>query len=231
MSAQHNIKPIRVWGKGGPNPPKVAMILDELDVPHEFEPIKITEVKTPEYLAINPNGRLPTIHDPNTDLTLWESGAILLYIIENYDKDHKLSFPPGSHEAQLARQWLFFQTTGQGPYYGQAYWFSRQHEETIPSAVDRYIREINRVTGVLETHLGKQKELHGSSGDGPWLVGNKLSYADFAFVPWQGVAVRLFAGESGEYKEADYPLVTEWLAKLNARESVKKAMEWISMMK
>ena len=68
-----SIKPIKVYGKGGPNPPKVAFILEELDVPYELIDIPFTEVKKPEYLAINPNGRLPSIYDPSTDLTLWES--------------------------------------------------------------------------------------------------------------------------------------------------------------
>jgi glutathione S-transferase len=80
---------------------------------------------------------------------------------------------------------------------------------------------------VLEGQLAREKELHsGDAGfDGPWLVGNKLSYADIAFVPWQASIVKTFTA-SGDYDEAEFPLVTEWLAKLSARESVKKAMAW-----
>jgi glutathione S-transferase len=128
---------------------------------------------------------------------------------------------------------LFFQTTGQGPYYGQAFWFERLHSEKVQSAIDRYVQEMNRVTGVLEVHLTKQKQLYGSQDgfDGPWLVGNKLSYVDLAFVPWQMVAVHCFGGESGRYKEADYPLVTEWLARLKARKTVTDAMQWLSGLK
>lgn len=125
MSSQ--IKPIKVWGQGGPNPPKVAMILSELEIPHEIIAIPFTDVKKPEYVAINPNGRVPAIHDPNTDLTLWESGAIVEYLIERYDTKQKLSFPAGSAESYHAKQWLFFQTSGQGPYYGQAAWFIKYH--------------------------------------------------------------------------------------------------------
>jgi len=62
---------------------------------------------------------MPAIHDPNRDLTLWESGAIIEYLIEVYDKKQKLSFPAGSNEAYLAKQWLYFQVSGQGPYFGQ----------------------------------------------------------------------------------------------------------------
>ena len=115
-----NLLPIKVWGKGGPNPPRVAIMLEELNLPYEFQPITFSDVTNPAYLAINPNGRLPAIYDPNTDLTLWESGAIVEYLIERYDTTRKISFEPGSNEGQLARQWLFFQASGQGPYYGQA---------------------------------------------------------------------------------------------------------------
>ncbi|KAL2166289.1 hypothetical protein VTG60DRAFT_2973 [Thermothelomyces hinnuleus] len=226
MGSQSDLKPIKVYGKGGPNPPKVVIILEELGLPHEIEAVPYGDVKKPEYLAINPNGRLPSIRDPNAGLTLWESGAILEYLVDKYDTDHKLSFPAGSNEAYLAKQWLFFQTTGQGPYYGQAAWFTKYHHEKLPSAIDRYVNEIKRVTAVIEGHLARQKEEHGAKEgfDGPWLVGNKLSYVDIAFVPWQVIAKRLF-GETGQYNEDDYPLVKEWLGKLLARESVRKALE------
>jgi glutathione S-transferase len=99
------LKPIKVWGKGGPNPPKVAIMLAELGLPHELIFVPLSDVKKPEYLAINPNGRLPSIHDPNTGITLWESGAIVLYLIDRYDKDHKFSFEPGTPEHYHAQQW------------------------------------------------------------------------------------------------------------------------------
>ncbi len=226
MGSHSDLKPIRLYGKGGPNPPKVAIILDELNLPKEIDPVPFSDVKKPAYLAINPNGRLPSIHDPNTDLTLWESGAILEYLIDKYDTDRKLSFPPGSAEAYHAKQWLFYQTTGQGPYYGQAVWFIKYHPEKVQSAVDRYVNEVKRVTGVVEGHLARQKKEHGGKEgfDGPWLVGNKLSYVDIAFVPWQMAAAKIFP-EYG-FDVAEFPLVTEWIAKLGARESVKTAMDW-----
>lgn len=225
MSPSSNLQPIKVYGRAGPNPPKVAMILSELGLPHEFEPTSFAEVKTPAFLAINPNGRMPAIHDPNTNLTLWESGAILEYLVERYDSTAlQLSFTPGSNDAFLAKQWLFFQTTGQGPYYGQAVWFDRYHPEKLPSARDRYVAEIKRVTAVLEGHLARQKEEHGGKDrfDGPWLVGNKMSYVDFAFVPWQAGVPKILP-ESG-YDEDDFPAVKDWLARLKSRESVQKAL-------
>jgi glutathione S-transferase len=229
MSAQSNIKPIKVWGKGGPNPPKVAMILQELDLPHEIIDIEFSDLKKPDYLAVNPNGRMPAIYDPNTDLTLWESGAIIEYLIEKYDKAQKLSFPPETKEAYHAKQWLFFQTTGQGPYYGQGVWFSKYHPEKVQSAIERYLNEVKRVTGVMEGHLAKQKEQYGSQEgfDGPWFVGNKLSYVDFAFVPWQAVASGYFSQalpDGLKFNVDDYPLVKEWLAKMKTRKSVSSSL-------
>jgi glutathione S-transferase len=221
------LQSIKVWGKGGPNPPKVAIILSELALPHDITPIPLSKVKDPSYLAINPNGRIPAIHDPNTNLTLWESGAIVEYLVERYDKTHKISFPPASIEAQLARQWLFFQASGQGPYYGQASWFKKFHSEKVPSAVERYVGEINRVTGVLEGHLQQEKGKWESStagvGDGPWLVGNKYSFADIAFLSWQTIVTRVIQKEDGFDQEA-FPVVKDWLNRILQRSAVKVAM-------
>ena len=214
------IKPIKVWGAGGPNPPKVAIVLEELGVPYEVVPISFSDVKKPEYLAINPNGRIPSIYDSNTDLTLWESGAILEYLIERYDADHKLSFRPGTPESYHAKQWLYFQVSGQGPYYGQATWFKKFHPEQLPSAIERYTKEIIRVTGVLESALIQQKEKYGSAGDGPWLVGDKYTYADLAFISWQKAAGMVLTAD--EYNADDFPHVKEWLAKMVSRKAVEK---------
>ena len=215
MSSQ--IKPIKVWGLNGPNPSKVAIILTELGLPHDIVPIQFSEVKKPDYVAINPNGRLPSIQDPNTGLTLWESGAIIEYLIERYDTEHQLSFAPGTAESYHAKQWLYFQVSGQGPYYGQAVWFKRYHTEQLPSAVERYVKEINRVSGVLDKHLAQQKQEHGGS-DGPWLVGNKMSYADLAFIPWQNPLGIMLTKE--EYNGDDYPHVKEWIGKMTSRKTV-----------
>ena len=219
------MKPITVWGQGGPNPPKVAIVLEELGLPHEVIPIPLSDVKKPDYVAINPNGRIPAIHDPNTDLTLWESGAIIEYLIERYDTKHKLSFPPETSESYQAKQWLYFQVSGQGPYYGQASWFKKYHSEQIPSAIERYIKEVNRVSSVLDGHLGQQEgNLGGNTvSDGPWLVGNKISYADLAFVSYQKIMGMILSKE--EYNENDYPHLKQWLDKMTSRETVKNVLQ------
>ncbi|GIJ81585.1 hypothetical protein Asppvi_000084 [Aspergillus pseudoviridinutans] len=216
-----DIKPITVYGKGGPNPPRVAILLAELDLPHKIITVPLSKVKEPDYLAINPNGRIPAIYDPNTDLTLWESGAIIEYLVSHYDPNHRISFPAGSNLAALATQWLFFQASGQGPYYGQAAWFKKFHPEKVPSAVERYVKEINRVTGVLEGHLARQPVATG--GDGPWLVGGKCSFADLAWISWQFIITAIIQPDDG-YTVEDYPHVKDWLDRMMARPGVKKGM-------
>ncbi|KAF2636491.1 glutathione S-transferase [Massarina eburnea CBS 473.64] len=199
------------------------MVLETLNIPYEFAETTFANIKEPAYLAVNPNGRLPAIHDPNTDLTLWESGAIIEYLVETYDQENKLSFPRGSKEAFLAKQWLFFQVSGQGPYYGQAIWFQKYHPERIESAVTRYLDEVRRVTGVLESHLAKQKEAGGGGEEGPWLVGNRFSYADLAFVPWQVLFME--AAPEGRIDFEGFPVVRDWMRRLGEKEGIRKVLE------
>jgi len=213
-----SIQPIKIYGRHGPNPPKIIMVAEELGIPYQVESIGFPDLKKPEYLAINPNGRMPAIHDPNTNLTIWESGAIIEYLVDKYDTQHKISFAPGSNESYLAKQWLFFQVSGQGPYYGQAVWFTKYHSEQIPSAQERYYNEIKRVTSVLDGHLKKQPK----GADGPWLVGDKFSYADLAFVPWQHLS-QVILGKSADTSE--YTEVKAWLERLMKRKAIGPVME------
>lgn len=217
------LKPIKLYGAVGPNPPKIAIILQELHLPFEVVKIPYNDVKNPEYVAINPNGRLPAITDPNkNDLTIWESGAIIEYLTDTYDTEHSISFKQGTPEYWHARQWLYYQTTGQGPYYGQAAWFKKFHSEKLPSALDRYLKELARVSNVLEGWLAKQKEENPST-DGPWLVGDRISYADIAFVQWQRVIGLIISKE--EYDMGTFPLLNAWYEKIMARDAVKKGLE------
>jgi glutathione S-transferase len=108
---------------------------------------------------------------------LWESGAIIQYVIEQYDPDHHLSYTALDNR-HLCNQWLHFQMSGQGPYYGQSSWFRHLHAEKIPSAIERYDSEIKRIIGVLETVLAAKP------ADSQWLVGDKMTFADMSFMPW-----------------------------------------------
>ncbi|OBT71076.1 hypothetical protein VF21_09859 [Pseudogymnoascus sp. 05NY08] len=117
--------PITLWGHdSGPSAWKVAMVLEELNVPYTFKLIDFPDMKKEAYESINPNGRVPAIKGPNTGITLWESGAIIEYLVETYDKQHNISFAPGSKENYESEQWLFYDVTCQSPYFGQAVWFT-----------------------------------------------------------------------------------------------------------
>jgi glutathione S-transferase len=111
-----------------------------------------------------------------------------------------------------------FQVSGQGPYFGQATWFARFHPEKLPSAIDRYVNEIDRVTGVLNTALqGKD-----------WLVGHKCTYADLSFITWANVAKGLLA-QLGKLDILEkYPDYLRWMKEMEERPVVKEANEKIA---
>ncbi|OAA45457.1 glutathione-s-transferase theta, gst [Metarhizium rileyi] len=198
---------------GGPNPWKVAIILEELGLPYEHKFLDFKQVKEEPFISLNPNGRVPAIEDPNTGISLWESGAIIDYLIDTYDTAHKLQYT-STREKYQTRVWEHFQMSGQGPYFGQLIWFKRYHPEKVQSAVDRYAKEIRRVTGVIDSHLRKQKT--------EYLVGDRLTYADLMFVPW-AVAVSSLAGDSLDLSGFD--AYDAWLRKLTSRPSAAKIIK------
>jgi len=209
-------QPIKLFSHAlGPNSWKVSIVLDELDVPYELEFKEMDQLHTPEYEKYNPNGRIPAIVDPNTETTLWESGAIIKYLIDTYDKSGKLTIATAPDKYYLD-QWLFFQASGQGPYFGQALWFSYFHPEKIPSAQERYISEIKRVTKVLDGALAGKE----------YLVGGKVTYADLSFVPWYWGVESLEPVSPGLMKglKDELPNFKGWIERLSARASVEKAI-------
>lgn len=214
------LKPLTLYGDGGPNPTKVIVLLEALSLPYTTVAVSFDQVKAPSYTALNPNGRLPTLVDPNTNLTVWESGAIFTYLITTYDTSHKFSFPANTADAWHAQQWLYFQVSGHGPYYGQAFWFKRHHPETLPSAVDRYVNEAKRIMGVLDGWLAAQAP--GADGN-KWLVGGKCSYADVAFVSYQFGARSWFELPDGDV--AKFPHLNTWLQNMLAIEAVTRALK------
>ncbi|TFY55535.1 hypothetical protein EVJ58_g8183 [Rhodofomes roseus] len=202
----------------GPNGWKVAYVLTELGLTYESVYLDFgkLEQKSPEYTQYNPNGRIPTVIDhKNNDFTIWESNAIITYLVEKYDTAHRISAAtPVDKIKQL--QWLFFQASGQGPYFGQGIWFKVYHPEPVPSAVVRYQREAVRVIGVLDGVLKKQE----------WLVGGKPSVADFSFVSWTNVGLSHVLADFTEANiEKDYPHFWNWHQKLIALPSIKKVHE------
>ncbi|KAI0201101.1 glutathione S-transferase [Astrocystis sublimbata] len=206
--------PIKVWlAPPGPNPWKVILVLEELGVPYEVESIEFQNIKSEPFTKVNPNGRVPAIEDPNTNITLWETGAIILYLIEQYDTDKKLTYTT-SKEKNLLNQWLMFQVSGQGPYFGQCTWFTYLHPEKVPSAISRYADEIKRVLGVLDGVLAQQ----------PWLVGDKMTFADLAFVPWND-RLDVTLGVPDDKKFEGFAHVQAWHERMAQRPAWTKAME------
>jgi len=106
------MKPLTVYGHwAAPNPFKVLTILKELEVPYDYRIIELSDVKQENFVKINPNGRLPAVIDPNTNTTIWESGAIIVYLVEQYDIQGKISFQ-STAEKYGCLQWLMFQVSG-----------------------------------------------------------------------------------------------------------------------
>jgi glutathione S-transferase len=176
--------------------------------------MNLADVKKPPFEKINPNGRVPAIHDPNTGITLWESAAIIEYLVDMYDKEHKLTFT-AIPEKYYVKQWIAFQISGQGPYFGQAAWFVRLHHEKLPSAIKRYQDQVVRVFYVLNLALeGKE-----------WLVGDKCTVADLMFVTWDVGSPYIFGDEfEGLEIPKKYPAYWAWKQRLLERPAVKKVL-------
>jgi glutathione S-transferase len=189
-------------------------------VPYHNELLDFSVVKQEPFISVNPNGRVPAIEDPNTGLTVWESGAIIEYLLDTYDPTHKLSYASGK-EKYDGKCWLHFQTSGQGPYFGQRVWFSLYHsEKNLTSVLDRYGNEISRVIGVIDSHLKKTGK--------EYLVGDRVTYADLAFVPWFWLILYqphvMGEGFPAEW-QAKFPHAWAWNQRLEARPSVIAARD------
>ncbi|RKU40010.1 Glutathione S-transferase 2 [Coniochaeta pulveracea] len=199
----------------GPNGWKVAMVLRELGLTYEtvYPDFSKREQKGPEFLKLNPNGRIPVVVDHHyKDFTLWESNAIIEYLTTKYDTDNKLSFGDFDNQ-QYMRQWMYFQASGQGPYYGQAVWFIKNGNGEPKEVVERYQNETRRVISVLESVLSKQE----------WLVGGKLSVADICFLQWNTSADRIILGS--EFIDREAPHVRRWMNAMIARPAIAAVMQ------
>ncbi len=154
-----------------PNGLKIAIMLEECGLPYEVVPVDIGsgEQFRPEYLALNPNNKIPTIVDRETGTSVFESGAILIYLAE---KSNQL-LPKSADERIVALSWLFWQVGSLGPMAGQAHHFRAFATEKVPYGIERYTNEVNRLYGVMERRLN----------DVSYLAGD-YSIADIACWPW-----------------------------------------------
>ncbi|GJE90966.1 glutathione S-transferase [Phanerochaete sordida] len=203
--------------KVSPHGWKIVFVLAELGLTYEPKYIDTAkdEHKTAEFIKLNPNGRTPVLVDhANSDFVVWESNAMLQYIVDKYDSARTISIAPGTDEYYTQLQWLYFQGSGQGPYYGQAGWFTFYHHEKILSVIERYRNEVRRVLGVLESVLSTQK----------WLVGDKMTAADISFVSWNAVAIEHFV-DPGFNFEREFPAAARWHSKMLSRPGIKSAWD------
>lgn len=174
---------IDLYTAATPNGWKVSIALEELELPYSVHPINLTELeqKKPEFLALNPNGRIPAIVDRDADgLTVFESGAILIYLAE---KTGRL-IPADTAGRMAAIQWLMFQMGGVGPMMGQANVFFRYFPEKIQPAIDRYQNECRRLFEVLDTRLGQAEFLAGE-----YSIADIANWAWVRTHKWSGVSI------------------------------------------
>ncbi|NEO80045.1 glutathione S-transferase N-terminal domain-containing protein [Moorena sp. SIO4G3] len=188
-----------------PNGRKPAIMLEEVGLPYTVHKIDITkgEQFTPEYVAINPNSKIPAIIDQDTGIKVFESGAILIYLAE---KTAKL-LPTDTAARIQVIEWLMFQMASVGPMFGQLSHFRRFAPEQIPYAIDRYKKETLRLFGVLDQQLGKQE----------FIVGD-YSIADIATYPW--VAVYEYLGVTLD----NHPHLKRWVETMQQRSAVERGM-------
>jgi GST-like protein len=188
-----------------PNGRKVSIMLEEVELPYAVHKIDITQGDqfTPEFVAINPNSKIPAIVDQETGITLFESGAILIYLAE---KTGKL-MPTTPEKRYQVLQWLMFQMAGVGPMFGQLNHFKRFAPEKIPYAIDRYEKETLRLYGVLNNQLERNE-----------FICETYSIVDIATFPW--IAGYSFQGLTLDH----HPHLKRWFETIQARPAVTKGM-------
>lgn len=193
-----------------PNGYKVAILLEELELEYRIVPIDITsgDQFKPEYLAINPNNKVPSIIDyegyGGPPLTVFESAAILIHLAEK----HGRFLPTDRNERMAVLQWLAFQNGSLGPMLGQLHHFRNYADEEIPYALSRYRAEAERLWGIVERRLGET----------PYMAGEHYSIADITTFPW----MRLYKLQG--LSKDDYPNVKRWLDELKQRPAIRRAL-------
>ena len=208
---------IQLYSLPTPNGVKVSIALEELGLPYEPHLVDIgkNESWTPEFLSLNPNGKIPAIIDPDgpggKPLGLFESGAILLYLA---DKTGRL-IPADPAARQEAIQWLFFQMAGVGPMFGQLGWFhkfaGREIEDKRP--LERYRAESERLLRVLEGRLT----------GGAWMMGDDFTIVDISLLGWVRNLIGFYeAQELVRYDELT--AVPAWLDQCLARPAVQRGL-------
>jgi len=194
-----------------PNGHKIIIFLEETGLPYRIFPVNISkgEQFRPEFLRLSPNNRMPAIvddepADKGSPVSVFESGAILMYLAEKTGK----FLPKDLRGRYEVLQWLFWQMGGLGPMAGQNHHFSLYAPEKLPYAIERYVKETSRLYAVLDKRL-KDREF----------VAGAYSIADMASYPW------IVPYERQGQKLEDYPNLKRWFEAIKARPAVKIAYE------
>ncbi|HVB68339.1 MAG TPA: glutathione binding-like protein [Acetobacteraceae bacterium] len=195
-----------------PNGHKITMFLEEAGLDYRIVPVDIAkgEQFRPEFLAVAPNNRIPAIvdHAPaggGAPVSLFESGAILLYLADKIGRF--VPAPAQVHARAEALQWLFWQMGGLGPMAGQNHHFVQYAPEPIPYAIDRYVRETNRLYGVLNRRLA----------DRDFMAGADYTIADMATYPW------VVPHKRQRQDLAEFPHIARWFGAIRARPATMRA--------
>jgi GST-like protein len=191
-----------------PNAHKVSILLEEIGLPYNVIAVNIAkgEQFTPEFLKISPNNRMPAIVDHDAvggPITIFESAAILMYLAERSGQ----FWPTEVHARYEVAQWVMWQMGGLGPMMGQANHFMHAAPEPVPYAVDRYVKEVKRLYGVLDRRLADRDYIAGD-----------YSIADMASYSWSMIFARL------EIAIDAFPAVQRWQARLAERPAVQRGM-------
>ncbi|WP_298159293.1 glutathione binding-like protein [Brevundimonas sp.] len=208
---------LQLYSLPTPNGVKVSIMLEEIGLPYEVHLVDImkNETWTPDYLSLNPNGKIPAILDPDgpggAPMGLWESGAILVYLA---DKTGRL-IPTDPAARYETLQWVFWQMGAVGPMLGQLGFFhkfaGKDYEDKRPR--DRYVTESKRLLGVLEDRLK----------DRAFIMGDDFTIADIALIGWAR-AVPGFYGAGDLVDWASLTAVQAWVARCEARPAVARGL-------
>ncbi|EGF93014.1 glutathione S-transferase, C-terminal domain protein [Asticcacaulis biprosthecium C19] len=203
---------IHLYTWGTPNGRKLTILMEELGVPYDIHPIDIgkDEQFAPDFLKISPNNKIPAIVDDEAEggpLSLFESGAIMIYLADKYGQ-----FLPASGAARYtAIQWLMWQMGGLGPMFGQLGWWVVSDKEQTPKGVERYAKEAERLMGVLDKRLS----------EAPYVGGDDYTIADMAIWPWIS-QYRTRVKDHVEPMVQKHPHVLAWLDRVGERPAVQK---------
>jgi GST-like protein len=197
-----------------PNGRKISIMLEELGWPYEVRPVNIgkDEQFAPDFLKVAPNNKIPALVDDEAEggpLSIFESGAILVYLAE---KSGKFLAPSGAARFK-ALEWLFWQVGGLGPMLGQLGFFAKRSPEKAPLAIRRFTEEADRLLGVMDRRLTEVS----------YLAGADYSIADMATYPWT-LAATSFLNDVLSDSLASKPALDRWLRAVGERPAVQRGM-------